>query len=112
MMRAVALAAIIGALVAGAAAYRASPPGWPDTIAPLLAGRQEALREPQHELERQEALREQQEELKRQQALREQQEELKRQQALREQQQELKRQEALRASVPAAMPPRLVETGC
>ena|ERR1700722_17924158 len=99
MMRAVALAAIIGALVAGAAAYRASPPGWPDTIAPLLAGRQEALREPQHELERQEALREQQEELKRQ-------------QALREQQQELKRQEALRASVPAAMPPRLVETGC
>jgi tetratricopeptide (TPR) repeat protein len=33
MIRAIALAIILGALVAGAAAYTISPPGWQDTIA-------------------------------------------------------------------------------
>src|SRR5258708_10552263 len=38
MVRAIALAAIIGALVAGGAAYTICPPGWRDAIAPWFGG--------------------------------------------------------------------------
>ena len=38
MIRAIALAAMLGALVAGVAVYTMSPPGWRDLIAPLFGG--------------------------------------------------------------------------
>jgi tetratricopeptide (TPR) repeat protein len=38
MIRAIALAAALGALVAGVAVYTASPPGWRGVITPLLGG--------------------------------------------------------------------------